>query len=79
MPLVSTYSSADYTLILCDPVKVVKVDFSNKQELVNAFRGNDAIVITIGDMANIEKNSKAIIDAAIEAGVKRVIPSEFGK
>jgi len=29
-------------------------------------------------LTTLEKNSKAIIDAAIEAGVKRIIPSEFG-
>jgi uncharacterized protein YbjT (DUF2867 family) len=59
-------------------VKLVKVDYDNHAELVDALRGQEAIVITLGDLATLEKNSKAIIDAAIEAGVKRVIPSEFG-
>jgi hypothetical protein len=30
-------------------------------------------------MVTMEKNSKFIIDAAIDAGVKRIIPSDFGK
>jgi len=57
----------------------VKVDFSNKEQLVNALKGKDAVVITMGDMANLEANSKVIIDAAVEAGVKRILPSEYGK
>ncbi|KIM21337.1 hypothetical protein M408DRAFT_304873 [Serendipita vermifera MAFF 305830] len=59
-------------------VKVAKLDYSNKQELVDVLRGNDAVVFTLGDPANLETNSKYIIDAAIEAGVKRIIPSEYG-
>lgn len=59
-------------------VKLVKVDYDNHSELVDALRGQEAIVITLGDLSTLEKNSKAIIDAAIEAGVKRVIPSDFG-
>lgn len=62
----------------CFLVKVVKIDFSNHQQLVDALRGNDVVLLTFGDLPNLERNSKAIIDAAIEAGVKRVIPSEFG-
>ena len=52
------------------------MDFSNHQELVETLRGNEAVVITIGGL-DLEAPSIAIIDAAIEAGVKRVIPSEF--
>ncbi|KAG8841780.1 hypothetical protein FRB91_004686 [Serendipita sp. 411] len=59
-------------------VKVVKVDFSDHSALVNALKGNEAVVLTLGDLPTLEQNSKYIIDAAIEAGVKRVIPSEFG-
>lgn len=60
-------------------VKVVKVDFGNHQALVDALKGQDAVVLTLGDLPNLFKNSKIIIDAAIEAGVKRVLPSEYGK
>lgn len=59
-------------------VKVVKVDYTNKEQLIDALKGNDAAVIALGGYPELEANSKAIIDAAIEAGVKRVIPSEFG-
>ena len=53
------------------------MDFSNHQELVEALKGNEAVVITIGGR-ELEGPTMAIINAAIEAGVKRVIPSEFG-
>jgi len=59
-------------------VKVVKVDFSDHQALVNALKGNNAVALTLGDLPNLEQNSKAVVDAAIEAGVKRVLPSEYG-
>jgi len=59
-------------------VKVAKVDFSDHQALVNALKGNEALVFSFGEVFNHEKSSKEIIDAAIEAGVQRVIPNEFG-
>jgi hypothetical protein len=46
---------------------------------VNALKGKDVALITIGDLSTLAQNSKVIIDAAIEAGVKRVVPSEFAK
>ncbi|KAI9827897.1 MAG: hypothetical protein M1826_006203 [Phylliscum demangeonii] len=52
--------------------KVIKIDYS-VESLAKAFEGQDAVVSTIraGD-------EKAIIDAAVKAGVKRFLPSEFG-
>ena len=61
-----------------DNVRQVKVDFSSHQALVDAFRGNDAVVLTLGDVQNILKNTQVLSDAAIDAGVKRIILSEFG-
>lgn len=55
------------------------MDYANHDALVEAFKGHDALLITIGDMPNLPKNSKVLIDAAIDAGVKRIIPSEYGK
>lgn len=54
------------------PVKVVKVDLDNHQELVNALKGNEAVILSG------KGEPERVIDAAIEAGVKRIIPSEFG-
>ncbi|KAL0262864.1 hypothetical protein SLS55_001838 [Diplodia seriata] len=54
----------------------IKIDTSSKAELTSAFKGQDAVVNAIGDPLNVEDN-KAMIDAAIAAGVKRIVPSEY--
>lgn len=54
-------------------VSVVKVaDDYPHQELVEAFKGQDAVI------SMTTAKQEALIDAAIEAGVKRFIPSDFG-
>ena len=45
-------------------------------ELLEAFKGQDAVISTIATSGAGQQ--KAIIDAAIKAGVKRFVPSEFG-
>ncbi|PVI05828.1 NAD(P)-binding protein [Periconia macrospinosa] len=57
-------------------IKVVRADFSSHDSLVSAFQGQDAIVASLASSA-LDIQPK-IIDAAIAAGVKRFIPSEFG-
>ncbi|KAH7137344.1 hypothetical protein B0J13DRAFT_677376 [Dactylonectria estremocensis] len=57
-------------------VQVAQVDYSSKESLVKALKGQDAVVSTIG--AAGLASQKLIIDASIEAGVKRFIPSDFG-
>ncbi|KAF4539864.1 Isoflavone reductase family protein [Lasiodiplodia theobromae] len=54
----------------------LKIDTSSKDELTSAFKGQDAVVNAIGDPLNVEDN-KAVVDAAIAAGVKRIVPSEY--
>jgi hypothetical protein len=44
--------------------------------LEEALRGQDAVVSVIGVAPKLEQ--KVIIDAAVAAGVRRFIPSEFG-
>ncbi|OQV11222.1 hypothetical protein CLAIMM_15085 [Cladophialophora immunda] len=53
----------------------LKTDYSHKS-LVGIFQGQDVVVSTIAGHALLEQIQ--IVDAAIEAGVKRFIPSEFG-
>jgi nucleoside-diphosphate-sugar epimerase len=57
-------------------VKVIPVDYTSIDSLTNAFRGQDAVVSTLGMLAM--PTQTLMIDAAIAAGVKRFIPSEFG-
>jgi len=61
-------------------VKVVQIDYTSQASLISAFKGQDAVVVTIGNRnpALFEQIQMAIIDAAIAAGVSHIIPSNFG-
>ncbi|KAK5727759.1 hypothetical protein LTR17_012521 [Elasticomyces elasticus] len=54
--------------------KSATVDYSSKESLVAALKGQDALVSNLPNHGD----QPALIDAAIEAGVKHYIPSEFG-
>jgi len=56
-------------------VPVKKADYSSHEALVSAFRGHDTIISLIGrDFIDQLK----FVDAAVEAGVKKFYPSEYG-
>lgn len=57
-------------------VKVVKVDFESLESLTAALKGQDAVVSLVGT-SGLDKQG-LVIDAAVAAGVRRFIPSEFG-
>lgn len=57
--------------------KVVDVDYDSLDSLTAAFAGQDAVVSAINPVTPIETQKK-FIDAAIAAGVKRFVPSEYG-
>lgn len=57
-------------------VNVAKVDYDSIESLTTALAGQDALVSTLGSLAVAKQ--KLLIDAAVKAGVKRIIPSEFG-
>ncbi|KAK4867601.1 hypothetical protein LT330_001111 [Penicillium expansum] len=57
-------------------VKTVQVDYSSIDSLVAALQGQDAVVSTIGSSGISAQ--KTVIDASIQAGVRRFIPSDFG-
>lgn len=63
------------------PVKTVSDAFTTA-ELTEAFRGQDAVVSAITTSAVVSDGREGlayrVIDAAIAAGVKRFIPSEYG-
>ncbi|KAK6086030.1 oxidoreductase [Seiridium cupressi] len=56
--------------------KVKSVDYSSKESLISALQGQDAVVSVIAAPA-LDKQFP-LIDAAVEAGVRRFIPSEYG-
>lgn len=57
-------------------VKVLRANYDSAESLKQAFQGQDAVVSLVGGGALGDQNK--LIDAAIAAGVKRFLPSEFG-
>jgi uncharacterized protein YbjT (DUF2867 family) len=57
-------------------VKTITVDYTDVSSLTEALRGQDAVVSTVGNHGL--QGQTIMIDAAIAAGVKRFLPSEFG-
>ncbi|KAK7740632.1 hypothetical protein SLS62_011074 [Diatrype stigma] len=55
---------------------VVDVDFDSLESVKSALAGQDAVVSTVGSTA--VQSQKVLIDASIAAGVKRILPSDFG-
>lgn len=53
-----------------------KIDYTSAEALAAAFQGQDAVVSVIGGAGLGIQNT--FVDAAVKAGVKRFIPSEFG-
>lgn len=56
--------------------KTVEVNYDDAESLKNALKDQHALISTLGT-ASIEQQHK-LFEAAIDAGVKRLIPSEFG-
>lgn len=60
-----------------DSVRVIRVsDEFIHDELVRSLQGQDVVIVTTGLAARSQQDK--LIDAAIAAGVKRFIPSDFG-
>ncbi|KAH8674459.1 CipA protein [Tricladium varicosporioides] len=58
-------------------VTIQKVDYADQNSIVEALKGQDALIITMGVMAPPDQQSK-LIEAAAIAGVPWVFPNEFG-
>ncbi|GKU07926.1 2-hydroxyisoflavone reductase [Fusarium langsethiae] len=60
-------------------VEWIQIDFSDKAELVNILEGvNTVLCFFAVHLDPGSENQKRLIDAAVEAGVKRFAPSEWG-
>ncbi|KAJ4320797.1 hypothetical protein N0V94_003209 [Neodidymelliopsis sp. IMI 364377] len=57
-------------------VNVIRANYESVDDLKQAFQGQDAVISLVGGNALGDQNK--LIDAAIAAGVKRFLPSEFG-
>lgn len=58
-------------------VKVNKIDYASHDSIVTALKGQDALIITMNTRAPKEQSPK-LIEAAAAAGVKWIIPDEWG-
>lgn len=60
-------------------MKLLQVDYNDKADLVEKLRGIDVVmsflVVHLDESNMVQRN---LIDASIEAGVKRFAPSEWG-
>lgn len=73
---VTALTRADSKSTLPSSVKVANVDYNDLESLTAALKGQDALVSTLGT-ASVDQQFK-LVDAALAAGVRRLIPSEFG-
>ncbi|KAK5110873.1 hypothetical protein LTR85_000711 [Meristemomyces frigidus] len=71
---VFTRPTSDHTFP--SSVKVAKVEYNDVDGLTAALKGHDALISTITTAAVGQQ--KQLVDAARAAGVRRIIPSEFG-
>ena len=58
-------------------VVIQKIDYDDPSSLTSALRGQDALIITMAPFAPPEQQS-LLISAAAEAGVKWILPNEWG-
>ena len=74
---VTAITREDSTSTLPSGVQVAKVNYDDPSTLVQALKGQDALIITMGVTAPPEQQSK-LIEAAAEAAVPYVLPNEWG-
>jgi hypothetical protein len=70
--LTRTDSSATFP----SSIRVIRADYTSLDSLTHAFTGQDVVISLIG--SGVVAAQTLLIDAAIAAGVRRFIPSEFG-
>jgi hypothetical protein len=74
---VTAITRNDSTSTMPEGVNVKKVNYNDHASLVSALHNQDVLIITLGVFAPPD-TQKRLIDAAIEAGVKYVMPNEWG-
>ena len=71
-----TRSDSTAKATLPDNVDLVTVDYSNRSTLVDALKGQDAVISALNHTALAHQ--RALLDASVSAGVQRFILSEYG-
>lgn len=73
---VTAITRAESTTKLPDGVQVKKINYDDPSSIVEALRGQDALIITMVVRASEDQESK-LIEAAAEANVPWVLPNEW--
>jgi len=73
---VTALTRAESQSQLPEGVIIKQVDYNNPQTLIDALKGIDALVITLGGYAPEDTDMK-LINAASQAGVKWILPNEW--
>ncbi|KAI1608992.1 hypothetical protein EDD37DRAFT_653147 [Exophiala viscosa] len=60
-----------------DSVTIHKIDYDKPEPLVEAFRGQDALVITLSGQSPIQQIEEKLVRAAAEAEVPWILPNEW--
>lgn len=58
-------------------ITYVKVDYTNVKQLAQSLKGVHTVLAFMGEEDPTSPIQRALIDASIEAGVKRFLPSEW--
>jgi len=75
--LVDKDGRAKFETVKAQGATVMQVDYQNVQTLADALKGVDILVSAVGFTGLLEPQLK-LIDAAVQAKVRRFVPSEFG-
>lgn len=74
---ITALTRADSSTTFAPGVQTAHIDYTHPSTIVSALRGQDVLIITMSVMAAPD-SSKKLIEAAAEAGVKWVLPNEWG-
>jgi hypothetical protein len=58
--------------------KAFKVDFNEKASLETVLKGTDIVISLLGTGPGSPEINEKLVDAMVDAGIKRFLPSEFG-
>jgi putative NADH-flavin reductase len=59
-------------------IPTISADYTSLPSLTAAFQGQDAVVSSVSSTPAATRSQMLLIDAAVAAGVKRFLPSEYG-
>lgn len=74
---ITAVSRTESTAKFEEGVKTVHVDYEKPETIVEAFKGQDVLIVTLNVTAPRDTQAK-LIKAAAEAGVPWIMPNEFG-